>query len=141
MDRLRWDSEVCDEYLATLQRISQCLNEQTQQLTSARKSIMRQGVTVEDKTLHEILDRLEAVLAKLNAASERVAHLMDSLELSTDIFRSVEKKVGEMGTDLLYMGVMQGGLGSALVTPYSNPFATRSVTPDWLSQAAGVSGT
>ena len=66
---------------------------------------------------------------------------MDSLELSMDIFRSVEKKVGAMGTDMLYTGVMRGGLGPILVTPYTNPFTGRNVTPDWLSQIAGAAGT
>ena len=141
MDRLKWDSGICDEYLASLQRISQCLNEQIQRLTAARRSIMRQGVTAGDKTLHEILDRLEAALKKLHTQSDRVRHLMDSLELSMDIFRSVEKKVGAMGTDMLYTGVMRGGLGPILVTPYTNPFTGRNVTPDWLSQIAGAAGT
>ena len=141
MDRLRWDSEVCEEYLTSLRRISQCLNEQIQLLTSARKSIMRQGVTVEDKTLHEIVARLEKVLAKLNEMDERVLHLVDSLEFSMDIFRSVEKKVGELGTDLLYMGVIQGRIAPTIVATYSNPFENRrSITPDWLLQAAGISG-
>ena len=137
-DRIKWDSEVCDEYLANLQRVSQCVNEQIQQLTSARKSILRQGVTAKDKTLTEILNRLEKTLENLNAAGDRVSHLMESLELSMDIFRSTEKKIGEMGTDMLYISITRNGLGSVLVTPYSNPFAERSITPDWLSQIAGA---
>ena len=140
MDRLKWDSAICDEYLASLNRISQCLSEQTQRLTTARRSILRQGVTTRDKTLNEILDRLEAALKKMNAESERIRQLMDSLELSMDIFRSVEKKIGQMGTDMLYTGITERGLGPILVKPYVNPFAGRNVTPDWLSQMAGVPG-
>ena len=138
MDRIKWDSEVCDEYLANLQRVSQCVNEQIQQLTSARKSLLRQGVTASDKTLTEILERLETTLENMNAASDRVSHLMESLELSMDTFRSTEKRIGEMGTDMLYISITKNGLGSVLVTPYSSPFAERSITPDWLSQIAGT---
>lgn len=138
MDRIKWDSEVCDEYLANLQRVSQCVNEQIQQLTSARKSLLRQGVTASDKTLTEILERLETTLENMNAASDRVSHLMESLELSMDTFRSTEKRIGEMGTDMLYISITKKGLGSVLVTPYSSPFAERNITPDWLSQIAGT---
>ena len=134
MDRLKWDSAICDEYLASLNRISQCLSEQSQRLTTARRSILRQGVTTGDKTLNEILDRLEAALKKMNAESERIR------QLSMDIFRSVEKKIGQMGTDMLYTGITERGLGPILVKPYVNPFAGRNVTPDWLSQMAGVPG-
>ena len=137
MDRLRWDSEVYDEYLAALQRISQCLNEQNQQLSAARKSILRQGVTAEDKALYELLNRLEEALKELNGSADRIRHLMDALELSMDIFRSTEKRIGELGTDMLYRGVIQGGVKPVIV-PYTNPFMDRSVTPDWLSQAAGT---
>ena len=138
MDRIKWDSEVCDEYLANLQRVSQCVNEQIQQLTSARKSLLRQGVTASDKTLTEILERLETTLENMNAASDRVSHLMESLELSMDTFRSTEKRIVEMGTDMLYISITKNGLGSVLVTPYSSPFAERNITPDWLSQIAGT---
>ena len=138
MDRVRWDSEVYEEYLASLHRVSQCLNEQTQRLTNARRSILRQGVTAEDKPLHEVLDRLEAALKKLGLQNERVNHLINALELSMDIFRSAEKKIGDLGTDMLYAGVMQGGVRPVLVMPYSNPFTGRNVTPDWLSQLAGA---
>jgi len=139
MDRLKWDSGICDEYLASLHRMSQCLNEQTQRLTAARRSILRQGVTAEDKTLHEILNRLEAALKKMNAENDRIRHLMDYLELSMDIFRSVERKIGQMGMDMLYAGIIQRGMGPMLVKPYTNPFAGRNVTPGWLSQMAGAS--
>ena len=103
MDRLKWDSGICAEYLASLNRISRCLNEQVQQLTAARKAILRQGVTAGDKTLLDILDRLETALKKLQTENDRIRHLKDSLEFGMDRFCSVEKKIGEMGTDLLYM--------------------------------------
>lgn len=138
MDRLRWDSKVYDEYLAALKKISQCLNEQSQKMTIARRSIMRMGVTAEDRTLYEILSRLEASIRELNAAGERIRKLMNALDLSMDIFTSAEKRISSMGTDLLYLGVMQGGFRPVLVTPYANPFAGRNVTPDWLSQLAGA---
>lgn len=138
MDRLKWDSEVCEGYLAALTRSIQCLNEQVRQLTNARKSILSQGVTAADKTLQEVLDRLETVLENLRETNERIEHLTDSLELSLDTFQAVEKNIAGMGMELLYMGVIRNRLGSAMVTTYSNPFTDRSITPDWLSQMAGA---
>ena len=107
MDRLKWDSGIWAEYLASLNRISRCLNGQIQQLTVARKAILQQGVTAGDKTLLDILDRLETALKKLQTEDDRIRHLTDSLEFGMDRFCSVEKKIGDMGTDLLYMGRMR----------------------------------
>ena len=106
MDRLKWDSGIWAEYLASLNRISRCLNEQVQQLTAAREAILRQGVTAGDKTLLDILDRLETALKKLQTEDDRIRHLTDSMEFSMDRFCSVEKKIGEMGSDLLHMSRM-----------------------------------
>ena len=138
MDRLRWDSEVYEEYLTDLQRMNRCLTTQIQRLTQARKNLMSQGVTVEDKALHEILNRLEKQLKKLNTTSDRIHQLTDALEMNMDIFRNAEKRIGDLGTDLLYRGVMNGTVRPVLVMPYSNPFTGREITPDWLSRMAGV---
>ena len=102
MDRLKWDSGICEEYLASLNRISRCLSEQIQQLAAARKAIMQQGVTAGDKTLNEILERLETVLQKLQAEDDRIRRLEASLERSMEVFQSVERKISEMGTDMMF---------------------------------------
>ncbi len=140
MDRLRWDSEVYEEYLTDLRKMNRCLSEQIQKVTNARMAIMRHGVTAEDKTLHQILDRLEEAQKRLTMAGDRIHQLMEALELSMDMFRSAEKKIGNLGADLLYLGVIRGWT-RPIVLPYVNPVIVRDVTPDWLTQVASTART
>lgn len=138
MDRLRWDSEVFEAYLTNLLRMDRRLTEQIQQLDSARKSMIRQGVTAKDKTLYEVLNRLETAMKRLTKLSDRIRQLIRALTASMEMFRSAENKIRGMGMDMLYLGVSYGSLKVIPVTLYTNPFLNRFVTPDWLSRLAGT---
>ena len=109
----------------------------------------------DDPVLEALLSAAERSNPQIAAAAERTAAAearlaQASAEMGPKASAAVgalwsaddfAKKVGAMGTDMLYTGVMRGGLGPILVTPYTNPFTGRNVTPDWLSQIAGAAGT
>ena len=136
MDHLKWDSGICDEYIASLRRMNQHLDEEIQRLATARKKLLRQSVTTEDQALAIILDRMEKVMKNLQLANDRIHELREGLSFASEAFDSAERRVSGMGVDLLYSSIAyaaQRNGSSPLFTTYTNAFRMNEITPEWLS--------
>ena len=139
MDHLKWDGAVVDSYLSSLKKMSRCLDSEIQNLEAARKTILRQQVTSDDEALMAISHKLEKEMKKIINANDKIQRLWNVLNACSENFSSVERRIANMGTDLIYVKVSQrvseGGMSPAYI-PYTGMFSKSEITPDWLVQLA-----
>ena len=139
MDHLKWDGAVVDSYLSSLKKMSRCLDSEIQNLEAARKTILRQQVTSDDEALMAISHKLEKEMKKIINANDKIQRLWNALNACSENFSSVERRIANMGTDLIYVKVSQrvseGGMSPAYI-PYTGMFSKSEITPDWLVQLA-----
>ena len=137
MDHLKWDSDICEEYLINLRRMNQRLDEELQKLSMVRKKLLRQGVTDADEALAAILERTEKVMMNLTLANDRIHELRESLSTVSDIFDSTERRIKGMGMDMLYSRMVSttqsAGTPAPLYTTYTSAFQAGEITPAWLA--------
>ncbi len=143
MDHLKWNSDICEEYLISLRRMNQHLDEEMQKLAAVRKTLLRQGGAGEDEALTAILDRTEKVMKNLTLANDRVRELRDSLANALEIFNGAENRIKGMGMDMMYSVTVSAsrnaGASAPLYTTYSGGLRTGEITPEWLSAIIGES--
>ena len=78
-------------------------------------------------------------MKKIINANEKIQRLWNVLNACSENFSSVERRIANMGTDLIYVKVSQrvseGGMSPAYI-PYTGMFSKSEITPDWLVQLA-----
>ena len=139
MDHIQWDSEVYDAYIVSLNKLYLRLETQSMRLTAAWQDILRQNEGGEDETLQKAALRLKAAISRVDGETQRVRRLRDALAAAPEAFLAAERRISQMGMELLYTQVMRQTPVSNFqprYTVYSSPFLTRSVTPPWLSALA-----
>ena len=133
MDHLKWNSDICEEYLISLRRMNQHLDEEMQKLAAVRKTLLRQVGAGED----------EALMKNLTLANDRVRELRDSLANALEIFNGAENRIKGMGMDMMYSVTVSAsrnaGASDPLYTTYSGGLRTGEITPEWLSAIIGES--
>ena len=139
MDHIQWDSEVYDAYIVSLNKLYLRLETQSMRLTAAWQDILRQNEGGEDETLQKAALRLKAAINRVDGETQRVRRLRDALAAASEAFLAAERRISQMGMELLYTQVMRQTPVSNFqprYTVYASPFLTRSVTPPWLSALA-----
>lgn len=136
MNHLKWDSDIYQEYIASLQRMHQNLENEIQKLSSVKKKMLNENADGEDTVLAEVCAKLNAVLTRLEETDERIIRLCSALNRSIDLFSSTEKHISRFGMDMLYQSIerrseMRGPAHSPVVV-YSSAFSRHSIMPDWL---------
>lgn len=140
MDHLKWDSEVYEAYISSLQKMNQRLDDELQTLAAARQNILSQNADGADEALNQIQLALENTVKKITSANDRVYQVREALNESIDLFSTAEKKNSSLDLDMLYNGALSSSQSEAqypLYSVYENGLSGRDVTPDWLLQLAG----
>ena len=139
MDHLKWDSEVYEGYISSLQKMNQRLDDELQTLAAARQNILSQNADGADEALNQIQLELEKTVKKITSANDRIYQVREALNASIDLFSAAEKKNSSLDLDMLYSGALSSSQSTAqypLYTTYENALGSRDVTPEWLSQLA-----
>ena len=139
MDRIRWDSDAYDDYAAVLNKAFRNLENEIQQLTDARKHILLFNADGTDQALNKIVLQLEKQISRLEEAKEKARRLWKAVESSNELFDKAEKRIGTIGTGLLYTAVAsskQSGLRPSMVSPIHTRFQSGEIHPRWLYDLA-----
>ncbi|MBR3738845.1 MAG: hypothetical protein IKN04_00120 [Clostridia bacterium] len=138
MDHLKWDSEVYEAYISSLQKMNRRLDEELQTLAAARQGLLSQNADGSDEALNQIQLALEKTVKGITDANDRVYQVREALSDSMDLFMAAERKNSSMDLDMLYSGAVSSSASSVqypLYTPYSSGLSG-DVTPGWLLSLA-----
>ncbi len=143
MDHLKWDISIYEAYMAAMKKMSKCLEERMSSLSKARALILNQSVASGDSALNRITDLLDGSMKEMTEMDERITRLREALSEVIESFIAAERRNRNMGTDLLYQGLMNS-MSAGRVQPYyvaySSNVQSGQIIPDWLSRLAKEPG-